>query len=207
MTSTKLRLPIVVERAVAETKALQTQIGSEFERRLRHGGIATTCIKGCSHCCRHPFLITILEGLLLVRHLRESGQWTSALRKRLEDHRDRTLNLAHDVWLLSNTPCPLLEGGLCTAYKVRPLHCRVTFSVGDPAKCHPHELGSETRLIPSTDIIIDYNYLLLDRLKKIEVSSLLFPVSEAVLLAREIEVGNITLEDVVSRYTEDVLRG
>jgi Fe-S-cluster containining protein len=152
-------------------------------------------------------MVTILEGLILLRYIRENGLWTSTLRQRLEAHRDKTINLAHDVWILSNTPCPLLEDNLCVAYEARPLHCRVTFSVGDPEKCHPHELGDQTRLIPNTQIIIDYNEKLMDTLKKLDTVPLLFTVSEAILLAREVEVGEITLEDVIRRYREDLLRG
>jgi len=203
----KFRLPIAVERAVAESKAIQMQIGSEYERKLRHNDVPITCKKGCTHCCHHPFLITILEGILLLRYLRANGLWTTALRKRLEAHRDKTLRLAHDVWLLSNTPCPLLEDNLCVGHAARPLHCRATFSVGDPDKCHPHKLGEDTQIVPSTDVIIAFNAKLAETLqKKMDVAPLLLPVSEAVLLAREVEVEGLSLEDVADRYKEDLSR-
>lgn len=202
----KLRLPVVVERTIGEVKALQTQTAVEYEQKLRRDH-KLSCGKGCHHCCQHPFLINILEGLLLLRYLKDNGLWTTAMREKVENHRSQTLGLAAEVWLLSGISCPLLKDGLCQAYEARPLHCRATYSTGSPIMCHPHKLGPETKIVQSTDVIIEYNTKLMSLLKRLGARPILLTVSEALCIAADIEAGSISIEDVIDRYREDLLRG
>jgi Fe-S-cluster containining protein len=202
----KRRLPMLVERAVAEVKALQAQTGMAFEQKLRAQDTWITCKVGCSNCCHHPFLVTIAEGLLLYRWLVSHGRWTPSLRKRVEQTRDKTLGLAFEIWLLSNIPCPLLEDRKCSAYEARPLHCRATFSTGDPEMCHPHELGGDTRLVQSTETIVMFNSKVRGLLKRVGVTAPLMPLAEAVLLGEAIDAGNMEIEDTDLHHAKDLLR-
>jgi len=199
----KRQLPIMVERAVAEVKALQTEVGADFEGRVRQER-AVSCKIGCSNCCHHPFLITLPEGLLLYRWLAAHGRWTPSLRKRVEQTRDKTLGLAFRVWLLSNIPCPLLEDRKCVAYDARPLHCRATFSRGAPEMCHPHELGSGTGLVPNTEVIVGYNSQVRALFKRIGIPGALMPLAEAVLLGEAIDSGQIEIEDSALQHAKDL---
>jgi len=200
-----MKLPF--EKALAETKALQTQMGQEFEQQLRQGSNLLSCSKGCSYCCHHPFLITILEGLLLYRHLTARGKWTPSLQKKLKADRDKTLKLSFDIWLLSNIPCPLLEEKLCVAYERRPLYCRATFSTGDPLLCHPHELSENIRLTQGSEIVIEFNINLQNQLERLETAQVLMPLSEAILLSEALEsetleVGNLGFQYMKDRFSD-----
>lgn len=200
---TKLRLPLLEERVIAEAKALQVQTGSDYDGLIRPT-TSVSCSKGCDNCCHHPFLISILEGVMLYRTLKAQGHWTLALQKRLRETRDKTLGLAFDVWLLSNIPCPLLEDRLCLAYESRPTHCRVTYSIGDPRECHPHELSPKTKILANSHLIMAYQLQVQNMMKKIDVIAPLIPVSEAVLLGADIDNGVFPLEDSYTHYLQDL---
>jgi Fe-S-cluster containining protein len=193
------------ERGLAEAKAFQVQTGLEYSQKLRRANTVITCKKGCAYCCHYPFLITIIEGLLLYRWLTSRGRWTPSLRKNLKANRAKTLGLALEIWLLSNIPCPLLEEeDLCIAYEARPLHCRATYSTGDPKLCHPHALGEGAMLVPSSEIIVEYNSQLQAKLARLEMIRALMPLSEALILAESLENGAITIEELSFQYVKDL---
>jgi Fe-S-cluster containining protein len=177
----------------------------EFEQRLRATGMTLSCKRGCANCCRHPFLISIAEGLLLYRWLAAHGRWSS-IRKRVVQARDTTINLAFEVWCLANLPCPLLENEQCLAYEARPLHCRATFAMNDPQMCHPHELRFATNLIPNIETVVNYNSKVRSLLKRVGVRAPLMPLAEAVLLGEAIDTGAIEIEDTDLEHTKDCLR-
>jgi Fe-S-cluster containining protein len=178
---------ILIERALAETKALQVLISSEYEQKLRQDKVSFTCKKGCAYCCHHPFYISILEGVLLYKYIITHGYWTANLQNKLKKHQEKTSDLNLGVWLLSNIPCPLLENDTCLAYDVRPLHCRMTYSIRDPQMCHPHELGDWTGILPNSENIIAYNIKLQGIMKRIELPGFVTPLSEAVLSGVKLE--------------------
>lgn len=196
------RLPLLTERMIAESKARQVQTGMAFETEMRKAGVRPTCLKGCAHCCHHPFLITISEGLILYRWLSEHGKWTRQLKDRIEDVKDKTLGLTFDVWLMANIACPLLQPDTqeCTAYEARPLHCQVTFSMGDPAMCQAHQLGPATPLVSNADTIINHTQEMKGLLKKVGVFGSLMPISSALLLAEAVDTGKIPLEESDREY-------
>jgi len=199
----KRQLPILVERAFAEVRALQVQVGSDFERQVQQER-PVSCKVGCANCCHHPFLITLPEGLLLYRSLADHGLWTASMRKRIEQTRDKTLGLDFRVWLLSNLPCPLLVDNKCSAYADRPLHCRATFSKGRPEMCHPHELGSGSGLVHNAEVIVEYNSKVRALFKRIRVTGSLMPLSEAVLLGEAIDSGVLEIEDAGVQHARDL---
>jgi len=206
---TKRRLPVVTERALADVKALQIKTGQQYMMDLRQANTITTCRKGCSHCCSHPFLISIAEGVLLYRWLHENNRWTSALRRQLVETRDKVLGMSFDAWLLSSIPCPVLnESGECSAYGARPLRCRVTYSMGDPGLCRPNQLGPKTPFVNNADIIIEFARASLAVLKKAGVrDGSLMPLPEAVLLGEAIETGKLDIKEAALQHLKDLMNG
>lgn len=194
----KYHLPIRVERTVRDAHIARTELATQCERELRSmEDAALTCEKGCHHCCHHPIIISLLEGITIFRWLAENELWTKALRTRFEGVSQQTLGLPIVVWLLSMIPCPLLsDKGLCQAYDARPFICRVTVSVRDPYFCHPHRLSEDTGLVPRS--------MAIDRLEAAEkplrkrhaAGGLMLPFAQAVLYGEKICTGDLEFEDV-----------
>lgn len=200
------QLPVLVERTLADVKALQVQTAAQFESELLQTSPEVSCQVGCSHCCHHPFLVTVAEGLLMYRWLAEHGLWTASVRKRVQEARDKTLGLSLGVWLLSNIPCPLLEDGKCVAYAARPIHCRTTFSVENPQMCHPHALASGKGLVPNLESVMAFTTQVRAALKRVGVRGPLMPLGEAMLVGEEIEAGRIDIAESDRQHFEDMTR-
>jgi hypothetical protein len=201
-----LRLPLLVERVISDTRALQTQTAQEHEQKLHRQDFMFSCRVGCAYCCHHPFLVTVVEGLILYRWLASHGRWTATLRKRVQEARDKTLGLSFEVWLLSNMPCPLLDSNKkCSAYEARPLHCRTTYSASDPILCHPHDPMALTRILPNTEAIVDFNNQVKASLKKLGGLGAIMPLGEALLLGEAIETETLRLEEAGTQLAKDLL--
>lgn len=124
-------------------QALRARVGQGFwQQLLLTVKRPLACRRGCSNCCYQPLTVSLLDGILVYQWLADNHLWTSTLKRRFEETADRTNGLALEVWLLSMTPCPLLdeETKVCRAYKGRPFPCRVAFA-HDSYYCHPHRFA------------------------------------------------------------------
>lgn len=188
---------MVAERCVQDSKAVRAELENTFERDLRVRRDTLTCSKGCHHCCYNPFLVSILEGISIYRWLAENRMWSTTLKAKFEAHHDAVLALSPEVWLLSQIPCPLLDGdkGICKAYEGRPFACRVTASTGDPYYCHPHRLVRADGIVPRLDVLsrlASKDAAILQRLRTVHA---LMPFSTAVLYGERITKGDMSIED------------
>ena len=207
----KRRLPVVTENALGCIKAAQIKTAQEFDLRFRLNAPTTTitCRKECSSCCNHPFLISIAEGILLYRWLREHRKWTPNLRRRFLETRDLVIGLSFDVWLLSDIECPCLNRlAQCSAYEARPLRCRITYSTGHSSLCRPNVLGPQTPLVPHADAIIDFTRQSLEALRVAGVTDCsLMPLAEAVLLGELVDTGQIDIKEAEMQFMRDLGNG
>jgi Fe-S-cluster containining protein len=194
----KRKLPLLAERSLAEMKASRLGIANSLETKLR----LVSCHAGCSACCSHPRYISILEGLVLYQYLTAKGQWTPLFRAKLEAHADQTFDLAAEVWLMLNLPCPVLDkNGKCLAYEARPFSCRTIYATSDPLNCHPNRL---------TDAHFVDRQAEGERFREAERKILarhglaLFgiPISKAILLGEKIMTGEGDLEHFFSLAVE-----
>lgn len=201
----KVKLPIMVERVIADTRILQTQMTQEFNQKLALESQVPSCRVGCANCCHHPFYISMMEGLLLYRWLVAHGRWNNTLRDQIKEVRNKVLGLPFEVWLMSNIACPLLtQEKKCLAYEARPLHCSLTYSVGDPEQCHPHELSTATGLVPHVEEIMAFNSSVAAKVKRLEIWGALMPLSEVLLLAEGIETGQLDIETFGVQFVVDI---
>ncbi|RJX33876.1 MAG: hypothetical protein C4525_08390 [Desulfarculus sp.] len=114
-----------------------------------HAGLAaqrrTACEPGCSACCTDRAALTGLEAGLLAQGLRSGGRegllrlaagkgQPSAAQPAYTFNQLARLCLeqreppAEPTAPLAQGACPLLQGGLCAAYQVRPFACRAMAS-------------------------------------------------------------------------------
>lgn len=196
-------LPLLADRALAEIKEAQGRIGSTFEQRLVSMAAEdaeaplVTCRKGCANCCLHPVAISILEGLLLYRHLISRGLWTPRLRSACEEAAKQLTGLGFEVWLLAAMPCVLLGvDGSCGAYEARPLACRTAFSMGDPEACHPHRVITGSAIVPRVEPLQQFEAVEHTVLRRLGLRRFQVPLPAALLVAEKVEGGEIEVDDI-----------
>ena len=141
--------------------------------------------------------------MLLYRHLTDRGYWTPSFRKKLEIHADKTWDLAAEIWLLLDMPCPLLDKGKCLAYEARPFTCRTTYSFGDPYNCVPKRLTSG-RFADKDDITARFRKVETEILAQHKLSLLGMPISKAILLGEKVLTGDADLEHFLSIVLESL---
>lgn len=194
----KTRLPLLLQRSVAEAKTARHELAESYDSQLRGRlageGASITCSKGCAHCCYHPVYITLLEGVSLYQNLQANGLWTTRLRGALEEHADKVRGLSPEVWAMSLVPCPLLDNDkLCRAYEDRPFSCRVTYSLANPENCHPHKLGPG--MLPKKELLETLSVAEAQILFRHHLKHFRIPLSMAVLYGERIATGEVELED------------
>ena len=84
------------------------------------------CGAGCSYCCYLHASTSAPEVLIILNHLTAnlSAHQLADLKARVDSADAVTHGLDGYGRLIANVPCPLLQGGQCSVYGVRPLVCR-----------------------------------------------------------------------------------
>lgn len=202
----KVHLPLL-ERSLGEIRAARTVASNTFLAAARRHPPPVTCHKGCAACCYHPMLISLLEGILLYRYLLKEGRWTTALKEKLRESSDQQYGSTYQVWLLSLTPCPLLDTGTsqCSAYSARPMACRMYLAKSDPYYCHPHRLGPKTEILDRGETLSQFHKVEQDALLKHHVQFVGVPIGMALLLAERVEKGEIPIENIDQEVIETYL--
>ena len=194
----KRRLPVVIERAIGHGEATRSKRANDFDRQIhRDLGRATSCMKGCNHCCYYPVSVTILEALSIYRWLVRHQLWGHQLKQKIKTASGKTWGLTPEVWLMTKTACPLLDDeGACTAYEARPFSCRVTYSAGDPAECDAHLLPmNEDQFSRVEAITAQYESEKKD-LRSHRISATHLPLSSALLFAEKIAKEKLDIQDL-----------
>jgi len=130
---------------VTELPLLVGQLHSKLDAalsssRARFAQVPTRCQSGCDACCHYPVQATLVEAYCVYRAL-DPGRmaavraYRDAYLARL-DERGEPQDEEAEALLAWGLPCPLLEGGRCTAYETRPIACRACHSYSDPALCN-----------------------------------------------------------------------
>ena len=192
----KRRLPLAVEKSLASLKNLRLNVANNYQRELSSSDVKVACKKGCSNCCYHPVLITVLEGLLIHRWLVAHGRWSKQIQTLLANHAEKTKDLPFELWFLSMTACPLLDKeGRCSVYEARPEVCRLTYSLAEPENCHPHQI-SETSMLNKQAVLSTYHQEQGKIAQGQGLSMTLLPLSLAILIASKVESGEVELGQI-----------
>lgn len=196
------KLPLLTERSLAEVKADRIEIAAEVDAKLP----MVTCKAGCAACCKYPVYISILEGMLLYRHLTERGHWTPAFRQKLSAHDKQTYDLASEVWVLLEIPCPLLDKvNRCIGYAARPFSCRTLYAHTPAAFCEPPKMLS-AKYVPREELMDKFRKVEAEILGRHKLGLIGLSISKAILLAEKIMTGEVDLEQFV-RLALDNVRG
>jgi hypothetical protein len=94
------------------------------------------CNKGCFWCCFLQVKVTPLEVMCIVDYLHSclKPEELSKLQQRLVTADEKTQRTNGRQRVCAKVLCPLLVGGKCLAYPVRPIACRIYHSL-DLADC------------------------------------------------------------------------
>lgn len=197
----KRRLPLLVEKSLSELKSIRAQSADSFHREVfRHAldaGLKINCKSGCSNCCYHPVLLSVFEGILLYRWLRQHNRWTTTLQTALQNHAVKTRDLPFELWFLSGIACPLLDERTrkCTAYEGRPAICRMTYSVGNPEDCHPTRIADSGIVNKQVPLSV-YHKEQTKLASPHSISTVLVPLSLALLVGSKVDSGEVSAEGV-----------
>jgi Fe-S-cluster containining protein len=203
------KLPLYIEKALADSQAAKIAISERFETSLRNVTTASKqalmCIPGCASCCYYPVTMSVLEGIHIHRHLVRRGLWAPSLKNKLQEHAEQTFGLAYEVWLLSLLACPMLDkSNKCSIHKVRPFVCRTTYATGDPHYCHPHRLSSNTNIISRIAVLGEF-YQMEERAFLTNGSHhILMPISKALLVAENVVSGEVAFEKLDYYISEEM---
>jgi Fe-S-cluster containining protein len=88
---------------------------------------ALDCREGCSYCCCKPgVLISVPELLRIVDHVQNTftADAINAVRDKARAYVQQLDGRSFDALTNESFPCPLLSGGRCSVYQIRPLTCR-----------------------------------------------------------------------------------
>ena len=102
-------------------------VWSNMTAGARHvASVRTACASGCSYCCNLWVEASAPEVLFTVKQMNEVQR--ASARKAVDAACVQTAGASFEARDAMLTPCPLLEGTLCTAYANRPLVCRTAVS-------------------------------------------------------------------------------
>ncbi|OGR23976.1 MAG: hypothetical protein A2139_01690 [Desulfobacca sp. RBG_16_60_12] len=125
--------------------SLADQLISCFES-ANHLPHSIVCREGCSFCCFNQVEVTPLEALSIGRYVGQnfSAQERDALMARVSRSLDLKAGKGKKdlARLRRQLPCPLLMGGRCSIYPVRPLVCRAMHTFEAEA-CEQELLGGK----------------------------------------------------------------
>lgn len=153
-------LPRAFPDAVA---AIYTAYDTFAEELIDAAALETTCAKGCTWCCnevptpvRGYELLEIYRRAQPTRRYRKVHKRCVELAGRFSAELERTSGgrasvksdseafvAARLAYLAAGEPCAFLDRQrkTCTVYEVRPLACRMHFSLDEPAWCDPRDPG------------------------------------------------------------------
>lgn len=123
-------------------------IRCELSRLQGEDSVIPTCKLGCYHCCGQHILVNIAEAHSLTQYINREFTKDQIYELRLRTQRwhewddirvgrypssntSQGTALSYD----ENFHCPLLVGGVCSAYTVRPIICRTHFVCSNPSSC------------------------------------------------------------------------
>ena len=101
-------------------------IAADLWNDFRPDAPKVECGKGCSWCCYQLVAATAPEVIYAARFIRATFDSTEfrALRDQLAEHVEFAASLTSGEHIDRNTPCPFLEGEICSIYDARPTQCR-----------------------------------------------------------------------------------
>jgi Fe-S-cluster containining protein len=93
-------------------------------------GIRVACHKGCGWCCHQTVYANSYEMHYLAEYIKSNftEEEQQKAMERAQQKNEKVKSLSDTEVLNYKSPCPLLVEGTCSAYKARPMACRIYLS-------------------------------------------------------------------------------
>lgn len=113
-------------RSVAESEIIKIEAAAQQLAEPQRAQMTKACAVGCAHCCYQPVRAEIPEMLWVGHyiHTHFTEEERNALRKRLDDYREKTKPLSDPEHRFDRQACPFLVEEKCTIYEARPFVCQ-----------------------------------------------------------------------------------
>lgn len=122
----------------------------EFQTTTKKYNKEIACRKGCSWCCYQQIYTAEHEFRLLKGYLKKnkSSKVLEQILTKSSQKNNITINLTEKERSIYRTACPLLEKGVCSVYKFRPVACRIYVS-SEEMGCKNHKELPKNNIIPA----------------------------------------------------------
>lgn len=114
-------------------------------------GQPVDCKKGCEWCCHQP-VFALQHEMDYLNHfidIQFNESQKQIIAEKAEKKKQAFGFLNEKELLNAKFPCPLLENGACTAYKARPMACRIYLSYNVKSCLRFFHQPAESESIPS----------------------------------------------------------
>ena len=125
----------LLERALHGFDNLVEAAVTDGNRVIGRGPSCTACTQ--PGCCSQLVVVSLAEALPMARGLVRAGADGAAMRRRLVAVGDEQDRLGREAWWRARRSCPLLRGGRCSMYELRPVACRAYHAWSPPSMCQP----------------------------------------------------------------------
>ena len=114
-------------------------------------GQAIECKLGCDWCCHQPVFALDYELDYLGNYINEyfDRETIIEIKSKAKQKQDNLGKLEDDALLNSKHACPLLKEGVCIAYEVRPMACRIYLSSSVKTCLHFFEVPDDKNNYPA----------------------------------------------------------
>lgn len=144
------------EQALQTIRLIYGEVDQAIEQVT--AGVKRACVPGCDHCCHYAVIGTFLEVGAILDFLKNrfTEEQMRALEQKLEAYQRVVAPMFGKNLVKVRTPCPFLEGAMCSVYEVRPLRCRGMNSL-DVHACKVRRFDAESLLpLPMAPMQLDF---------------------------------------------------
>jgi Fe-S-cluster containining protein len=171
-------------------RQITDQVSACMRADMRRRGMAVSCRKGCSTCCRYLVPVSAPEAFRRWEELLQLPQETrEMLDRRFATAAKRiiqagppptapgnTLQELSDWYAKVERPCPLLENDACLLYSARPLACSEYCVMSSPEDCsRTGRVREPVRAIPAVSVAQTL-FVLTAQLEPEEIGSVMLPL-------------------------------
>ncbi len=126
------------------------EIIESFKSQCNKEEVVIECEKKCSFCCYQSVLVAPHEAIYVWHYIKQMTniEIKEKIFSRIEEKNKKTSKMKTNEFLHFKSPCPFLEGNLCSIYPVRPFGCRLHLSASKKSCKKDYENPADFSIYP-----------------------------------------------------------